>query len=459
MPSISVRTRCRDALASLDYALACGEPLGVWLADVFGALGLRAELFCAEDSESVVLYLSDRALYRTGVLMHLAREGVDPPDPDLWPDGPFVVRSRAAFSTSALRAGLLDDPTQGAPRPLLSPGPVGTLVEASSLDVDEATERVLHGARARAAQALVLHASSSHPHWQPGCLLVSNEPLSGLSRWQMASVTHLVRDGRYDNDAALIRADIPWHPPAPDERASAVVTATVDGGAQALPNEPVARDRLGRVPVRFSFLPVPDLRPPDVAGADTPVTLDDYPAALLSDYAARSDLWEREADALEAGEYDDPHPSVADDALADEERAERARLRLLRASARAYAHYRSLVDADGSPSVPASPGPDPSTDSAAEPGAGDLSWPPRVLLPVLVPAAGALHGIVVPHRHGDVCRVAVHGVFSAELVGAQYRSNRLVNSDVADASSALLVEHNFAQAWTGMVFRRTDSDP
>ena len=446
VPAVSVRTRCRAALERLDYVLACGEPLGAWLAELLGALGLRAELFAGADGASVVLHLSDRALYRTGVRMHLVREGAPPPDLAAWPDGPFVVRARAAFAPGPLRAGLLDDPTQGAPRPLLSPGPVATVVAASSLDVDEASERALCPARARAAEALVVHAASSHPGWQPGCLLLSSAPLAGLSRWQMASVTHLVRDGRYDNDAVLLRADVAWHPPPVLDRASATVTAVVDGGPDALSNEPVARDRLGRVPVSFAFLPVPDLRPPDVAAPGAAVVLADYPPALRADYAARPEVWARTLAALEAGEYDDPYAPLADEALAEEERAERARLRALAASARAYAHYRALAPAPeaGAGDVPAPAGPAP--DGA--------SWPPRISLPVVVPAAGALHGVVVPHRHGDVCRVAVHGVFSAEVVGAQYRANRLVNADIAGAASALVVEHDFARAWTGMVFRR-----
>ena len=82
-------------------------------------------------------------------------------------------------------------------------------------------------------------------------------------------------------------------------------------------------------------------------------------------------------------------------------------------------------------------------------------WPPRIPLPVVKPMAGALHGFIVAHRHGDTCRVAVHSPFSAEIVGFQYRDDRKINADLSTSLAGLVVEHNYAQAWSGLVFRRT----
>ena len=80
-------------------------------------------------------------------------------------------------------------------------------------------------------------------------------------------------------------------------------------------------------------------------------------------------------------------------------------------------------------------------------------WPPRIALPVLQPTAGALHGAVSSHRQGDMLRVAVHGPFSAEIVGSQYRDDRRVNPDLQKAVAGVVAEHNFGQQWTGIVFR------
>ena len=83
-------------------------------------------------------------------------------------------------------------------------------------------------------------------------------------------------------------------------------------------------------------------------------------------------------------------------------------------------------------------------------------WPPRIPLPVIQPMAGGLHGLVPTHRHGDVCRVAVHDPMWAEIVGFQYRSNRRINANLVDATAGLIVEHDRAHSWTGIVFRPTD---
>ena len=83
-------------------------------------------------------------------------------------------------------------------------------------------------------------------------------------------------------------------------------------------------------------------------------------------------------------------------------------------------------------------------------------WPPRIPLSIITPMAGAAHGFISAHRHGDVCRVAVHSPLSAEIVGFQYRDDRKINVDIAGAVTGLVVEHNHSEAWSGLVFRRSD---
>ena len=57
---------------------------------------------------------------------------------------------------------------------------------------------------------------------------------------------------------------------------------------------------------------------------------------------------------------------------------------------------------------------------------GSRPTPPLALL---LPMAGALHGFVPGHRHGDICRVLVHHPFAAEVLGAQYRDDRRINTE------------------------------
>ena len=88
-------------------------------------------------------------------------------------------------------------------------------------------------------------------------------------------------------------------------------------------------------------------------------------------------------------------------------------------------------------------------------GKGDR-WPPRIPLQVIKPMAGAMHGFIAAHRHGDICRVAVHSPLNAEIVGFQYRDDRKINVDLTGAVAGLVVEHNYSDSWSGLVFRRTD---
>ena len=81
-------------------------------------------------------------------------------------------------------------------------------------------------------------------------------------------------------------------------------------------------------------------------------------------------------------------------------------------------------------------------------------WPPKILLHVVEPMAGALHGFITGHRQGDTCRVAVHDPFFAEIVGFQYRNNRQISANLNDALTGLVVEHA-GPAWSGLIFRRT----
>ena len=100
--------------------------------------------------------------------------------------------------------------------------------------------------------------------------------------------------------------------------------------------------------------------------------------------------------------------------------------------------------------------PSPEADTLETPTPPEDRWPPRIALPVVEQMAGAMHSFVGGHRQGDICRVAVHDPFTAEIVGYQYRDNRAINRDVVGAAAAILVEHNYEDAWSGIVLRRIE---
>ena len=543
LPTIRVRGRHRDALDVIPYAIASGETLGEWLARVLGTLGLRAELFAEDGGDTQVAYLTDALAHRGSYEMHVERDGVELSDDEQGRDGGISIRSRVAFPGNPLRGALLDDPTQGTPRVLAGFGPIGQVVQAQGADTDEVTERAWHEVRRGSCEALMVRAASGHPGIEPGCTITLNETINRIDHWQVASARHLVSEGAYDNDATLLRADIAWHPPQAESRGTVIVSAMVDHSEESLYHEPVPRDRLGRINVRFSFLPPPNMEVAyALAEADTNrdgrITLDDYDETKQNDYTANAEEWETKAQAYENGEYDDPYPGIASEYLSEEQLAERENRAGQRQEAIAYIYYKRLAapppspeegtqggTADGSgtggedddnPTAEATgdesasetqdeqtgndgtrteeqtptgnggtgteeptrngnagteqseegtqPSPEPrrfpnpaaEADTLETPTPAEDRWPPRIALPVVEPMAGAMHSFVGGHRQGDICRVAVHDPFSAEIVGYQYRDNRAINRDVVGAAAAIVVEHNFDDAWTGIVVRRIE---
>ena len=541
LPRIRVRGRHRDALDIIPYAVACGETLGEWLARVLGALGLRAELFAEDGGDAQVVYLTDALAHRASYEMHVERDGVELSDDERGRDGGISIRSRVAFPGNPLRGALLDDPTQGTPRVLIGSGPIGHVVRAQGADTDEVAERAWHEVRRGFCESLMVRAATGHPGIEPGCTVTLNETINRIDHWQVASARHLVSEGAYDNDATLLRADTAWHPPEPEPRGTVIVSAMVDHSVEAIYNEPVPRDRLGRINVRFSFLPPPNMEVAiALAQADTDrdgrVTLDDYDETTTDDYTANAEEWEKKARAWANGEYADPYPGVATADLTEEQVAEREERAGQRQEAIAYLYYKRLsapppspedgeqggsgdgdgtddgdddnptAEATGDESVsgmqdeqsgdvgtetqtqagtgdggtesgaqtpngdagverseedtPPPPGPwrlrspAPEADTLETPAPPEDRWPPRIALPVVEPMAGAMHSFTAGHRQGDICRVAVHDPFTAEIVGYQFRDNRAINRDVVGAAAAIVVEHNFYDAWSGIVVRR-----
>ena len=513
LPPVRIVGEYRDALAKVPYVIAAGQTLGDWLADFLATLGLRAELRGYSDGRLSVT-LTDAKPHRLALEMSITTpHGSDPASSDTM--GPIMIQGHSAFPGAPLRGGLLDDPTKGSARPLWKFGPVGAVMTDSEVDVDEATGRLFRAARGTLAEMFMLTALSRQPRFRPGETIRLSRPTHGLTDWQVSSVSHWLRSAVYDNDATLIRGDMAWHPDLPLYRPPVYVSAVVDGGEDYDFHQPVPRDRLGRIKVVFPFTPTPvgdEAR--DLAAADTnddwTVTLADFDEDQIKTFTDDAAQWESERAKYDAGDYNDPYPGKTDDELTAEEKKRRKELFEKRKNVIAYGAYQKAVafdrddaDADGVLSsrdelisdelrealrddeARLQEAWDNRDEEPLEEGSlaeqyGELfgddaeglsdevlaaradaeemadRWPPRIPLPVVKPMAGALHGFIVAHRHGDTCRVAVHNPFSAEIVGFQYRDDRKINEDLTGSIAGLVVEHNYADAWSGLVFRRTE---
>jgi len=515
LPPVRVVAEYRDALGEIPYAIAAGQRLGDWLAEFLAMLGLRAEMRGYEDGRTD-LVLADAVPRRPPIEMSVVTpSGLDPPSPAS--AGSVLIQGHAAYPGMPLRRALLDDPTKGSARPLLAHGAVGTVLTDAEIDVDEAALRVYRETEGVVARMLTMTALTRQPGIRPGEVLRLSKATHGFMDWQVPSVSHEFNGSVYENEVTLLRGDVAWHPPLPQYRPPVYVTALVDGGREFDFQQPVPRDRLGRIKVTFPFTPTPlgaEAEELAVADADLDgwVTLDDFDDDEIRSFTEDRVLWEDERRKYDAGEYNDPFPQKEDDELTEDELARREELREKRNSAISYGAFKRasqsdrddwdrdgvLSERDGLVSAALSQALrddeerqriqdlwDARDETPVEEGslveeygrlfgegADDLPadvraaredadkepdrWPPRIPLPVVKPMAGALHGFIVAHRHGDTCRVAVHSPFSAEIVGFQYRNDRKINADLSTSVAGLVVEHNFEQAWSGLVFRRTD---
>lgn len=515
LPAVRVVGHYRDNLEKIPYVIAAGQTLGDWLADFLAMLGLRAELRGFDDGR-LRITVSDAKPWRAPLDMSVVTPaGTDPGDSDTY--GPILIQGHSAFPGTPTRGALLDDPTKGSARPLVSYGAIGTVLTDTELDVDEASGRVYRSTLGAFTEMFMLSALSRQPRLRPGELIQLSRPTHGITDWQVSSVTHWLRAAVYDNDATLIRGDFPWHPELPLYRPPVYVTGIVDGGNDYDFHQPVPRDRLGRVKITFPFTPTPSAAESmELAAADTDrdgrVTLEDFDEEQVEAFTDESVDWEAEQAKYDAGEFNDPYPNKKDAELTEEEKARRDELAEKRKNVLAYRAYQkaSALDAqdadyDGVLSSRDALVSDElretlrdeerrqeveeqwadREDNPVEEGSlagqyGELfgadeddltadvlaaradaaeepdRWPARIPLPVVKPMAGALHGFIVAHRHGDSCRVAVHNPFTAEIIGFQYRDDRRINADLSRSVAGLVVEHNYAEAWSGLVFRRTE---
>ena len=87
--------------------------------------------------------------------------------------------------------------------------------------------------------------------------------LFGTSDWQVCETPHIYRGGGYVNEIALEKASVAWFPEGSHERRRTHIVTGFVHGAGKKAGERVARDRLGRIPVRLAFM-----RPKPADGED-----------------------------------------------------------------------------------------------------------------------------------------------------------------------------------------------
>ena len=350
LPRIDVEAAYRDALSEIPYALAVGQTFGEWLAAFTSMLGLRAELIANRDDPTfVTLRLTDERA--NGLSLEM---GVVDTAEDTTPvrrHGPIAIRGHAAFPPGLLRSALLDDPTAGTARRLIRSGPVGEIVTSEGADVDEARLRSFHSLYGSIVESLLLQSASRCTRMRPGAVVEFDREIHGIDSWQVASVQHLLAGAVYNNDATLMRSDLSWHPPAFGPSSPFMVSAIVDHGLSVDMNQPVPRDRIGRVKVRFPFIPSPvgEEHAALLAGdtdEDGRVELDDFSDDERAAFETGKTQMDDKLARYRSGEFDDPYPGVEDADLTPEQLLERTSMRVERTTALRYLAYQGERERD-----------------------------------------------------------------------------------------------------------------
>lgn len=274
LPAIQIEEDLRDALDSIPYAIAAGEPFGYWLNRVFGRLGTRLELL---GEPSGILKASMLDCVPTETVLN-RDGGVDMTfDPNLPASATNLTLMELDVSAGILRrGGMLDNPSGGGARRFGSPGALEAVSFAAETSLPEAQHRAGFRYTNRRLAQVRTTITSCQPGLLPGRVvnlgspaeLGGATPLDGLvddpeqtgyqsilgaRRWQVIDVAHLYLQGRYWNQASFEKIGLAWHPGIPDEQGAAIVSGVVDDGNTAAGNM-IERDRLGRIPVRFPFV-------------------------------------------------------------------------------------------------------------------------------------------------------------------------------------------------------------
>lgn len=371
LPSITIVDELRESLGLIPYAVAAGNTLSGWLGDLQRLIGIRMEMRI-NASGVVQLILTDQPVnHRIGDVPSgflpvdgIADNNVIPlsldPDDETLADSNITELSIVAAQiiriankpTGKNRGIVLDDPLHGSFRRLGSAGSVGSVVTATGISADEAVRRATSSLYGRYLESLIVEVETRQTGIRPGRSVNFGESYLNIEYWQIILVRHVVNGTEYRNRATICSSQYAWLPSSAFEKYSPVyVTAVVDGGEEYDEGDPVPRDRLGRIPITFSFLPRPigdegeALKIGDTDG-DGRINLDDYDQETLDDYESRSEYWDGEVEKYHSGALDDPYGDRDDEDLTKEELKGRNDIKTKREATLRYLIAKKRLDKD-----------------------------------------------------------------------------------------------------------------
>ena len=249
-PVIDIKLEARGSVERVPYAIAAGEPLGLWLPRLLGDLGLELELLGVSGGK-LRISLRDGRPASDPVGLQLAGGHAATALP-VSASHATVISLRLSPNRSP-RGTLLDNQTTGDTRRLGAAGPVESVLTAAELGVDEAAIRMSHQGQRSSVNLASLEIVAAQPGLLPGRpVKFINQSVLGADRWQVVKVTHLFTQKRLRNVAVLAKDGFPWRHPRTEADGPITVSGVIDDG-ESERGETVARDRVGRIPVRFPW--------------------------------------------------------------------------------------------------------------------------------------------------------------------------------------------------------------
>ena len=276
MPAVRILEQLRDEIGEIPYAIAVGEPLGYWLSQICGRLGVRIGIR-GDTTGQVLVELCDGNPLESivngdgGVTMTV--------NPDAVPSATNLTIAESAIGPpSPDRGTLLDVPARGAHARFGRPGAVETVIVAARTDAAEAQERSAFRRTAESLSRVRVSMYSGLPTLLPARVVkldagqTGDEPqgedpeldasgeggqqtngytsLFGAKEWQVADIAHLCFRGQYRNLSTFEKTGAAWRPGVPPEEGVEIISGVVDDGESAT-GKAIARDPLGRVPIRI----------------------------------------------------------------------------------------------------------------------------------------------------------------------------------------------------------------
>ena len=269
MSAVHIGETLRDGIGEVPYAIAVGEPMGYWLNRIFGRLGVRIEMR-GDAAGRLAIELhdgkpSETRVNRDGGVWMTVNPRAEPSATNL------VLDATGTGPALPARGGLLDNPASGGAKRFGRPGPVEAVIAADRTDVAEAEKRATFGRAREGLSRVRVSMKSRQPGLLPGRVVKIGIPphllfgtnrdpgrvdgyvsLFGANEWQVADVSHLYSHGGYWNDADFEKIGAGWRPAVPPDESVKFISGIVDDG-ESDSGEPIERDRLGRIPVKFPF--------------------------------------------------------------------------------------------------------------------------------------------------------------------------------------------------------------